>query len=249
MGRPEQHDNESLPDYAPRVVRRDLASPPPAALASPTGTSSYQLSALSAASPSNRDWLATLQELQYNLTALADAKAPHAQTRMHVVSSPFVRRLFSSRSLRSSRKVAVKGKRDAESGLDYQARTQRIRVLEELILAGMRRLATIHPEPTSQTEWALRADAFARAMMTGSSADATLESMYRDVSSGIKKPQSDEGYERETVLEGFMKAFLILLLIPVTLAGALVAAFFALFYATGKIFTEICHALTFGKFK
>ncbi len=187
--------------------------------------------------PSNdKDWVETLRELQTNLNELKQAK----RTPFFSTANPVLRKAtnFSSFS-RGKRSKKGKEPADADLGsineqLEDQERLQNIRVHEQLILEGMRRLARTHPEPTTQAEWASRADNFSR----------TLEE--------AKKAGKDtlESTEEDSILADIGKGLALLVLAPLgALSAAVVFASGSILFGTGKLIVGIGHAMTFGKLK
>lgn len=85
------------------------------------------------------EWHIALRELQNNLSALNQARCfdtfPKSDRRR------FLKSLFNSKSVRPK---GAQGPQIKESDIEHQARGQRIRVLEELVLSGMRMLARTH---------------------------------------------------------------------------------------------------------
>lgn len=178
------------------------------------------------------EWQATLQELQNNLTALRDAR--HGPPLLGHSSSRFMRNLFSSSSFRSKRM-----RHGRKTALELHEDAQRVRVLEELVLTGMRKLARIHPDPNVQAEWNSRADQFARAM---GSSDGALAASDADRFAAAEK-------DKESILEGITKGLIVLFMAPVALAGAVVFTAGAMLFGSGKFIIGLGHLMTFGKFK
>ncbi|KLO18316.1 hypothetical protein SCHPADRAFT_993735 [Schizopora paradoxa] len=224
------------PDYDPATApNRD---------ASGNFSPSQQSTSLPLASPSqtqlnDKDWVETLRELQTNLKDLKQAK----NTPFMSTSNPLIRKGINFSTFSSGKKSKKKSKNGTvaegddlgsiTAQIEDQERLQNIRVHEQLVLEGMRRLARTHPDPASQAEWASRAENFSRALeeakRTGN--DAAVEA------------------EEETVMGDIGKGLKLLVLVPVALGAATVFATGALFYGTGKLIVGIGHAMTFGKMR
>jgi len=191
-------------------------------------------------SSNSENWVDTLRELQTNLKALKEAK----RTSYFSMSNPYVHKAMAPfiRNKRSSRKRSSangKGPEDADLSsiseqLEDQERVQNIRVHEQLVLEGMRRLARTHPDPTAQTDWAARAENFAR----------TLEEAKKSGKDG-----SPESTEEDSIMKDIGKGLALIALTPVALAGACIFASGAIMYGTGKLIVGIGHAMTFGKMR
>lgn len=101
---------------------------------------------------------------------------------------------------------------------NWKGDPKRVKATEELVIAAMRRLASIHPDPAIQGEWNERADKF---------------------STGEEK-------EKEGIAEGVGKGVAILLVTPFALAGGAVFAAGAMVYGIGKIVVGLGNVLTLG---
>jgi hypothetical protein len=107
--------------------------------------------------------------------------------------------------------------REAKASNDPDA----IRLAENLVVAAMRRVAQIHPDPEERQHWMQRATDFVEA--------------------------DDKG--KEHILEGLGKGLLILLATPFAVAAGAVFAAGAIVYGAGKVIGGIGQVLTFGKLK
>lgn len=178
---------------------------------------------------SDGEWHETLRELQNNLSALNQARrfnTFHRGSRRR-----FLKSLFNSYSF----KKGAQEPQIKESDIESQTRVQRIHVLEELVLSGMRKLARIHPEPEARLDWQTRADEFAAAIRKGASTGTFEEFIAND-----KK--------KESILEGLAKGLVLLCMTPVAVAGVAVFSIGAMTYGLGKVVVSIGHVMTFGKF-
>lgn len=182
------------------------------------------------------EWFLVLQDVQTNINSLRALKGKNAgnslltraDSMFNTNIAPF------AQSMLSKKHKGVPGARDVgENGL--LSRQQEIRIHEELILAGMRRLAAIHPDAVQRAEWGLREAQFARALETGEGGSAALE--------------AEAENKKETVLAGIGKGLGIIVLTPVVLAGATLFGAGAICYGTGKFLVGLGHAATCGKFR
>lgn len=174
--------------------------------------------AIHISSATQAEWFETLRELQANLTDLRAARGKMFKLRRFTLS-------FAPQSWRSHRLLRV------EESL------RELRVLEELVLAGMHRLAQIHPDPIVQTEWGSRADEFSRSMYSNES-DGVDEEGGNIALSGTEDASDNdlEGAragrfkrrasrlamksEDDSILMSLLKGVGILICTPIALAGA-----------------------------
>ncbi|KLO18315.1 hypothetical protein SCHPADRAFT_899929 [Schizopora paradoxa] len=191
--------------------------------------------AMSAGGPPE-EWFLVLQDVQSNINSLRALKGRTAGSNLLTKADS----LFNTRiapfaqSMLSKKHKGVPGARDVgENGL--LSRQQEIRIHEELILAGMRRLAAIHPDSVQRAEWGLREAQFARALESGEGGSAALE--------------AEKEKEKETILAGIAKGLGIIVVTPVILAGATLFGAGAIFYGTGKFLVGLGHMATCGKFR
>lgn len=186
------------------------------------------------------EWVQTLQDLQRNLATLDDIKRSDRATAQSGSSMIFMQSLFTSSSFRSRRAVRVKN-----AQLLHQDYVQRARVLEELILHGMRKLAHIHPDPAARSEWSARSEQFANVL----SRNRELAPNGIPLSDLAASELESNEKEKESILEGLGKGLAILLMTPFLVAGAALFASGALMYGVGKTIVGLGHLFTFGKLK
>ncbi|EJD00145.1 uncharacterized protein FOMMEDRAFT_159791 [Fomitiporia mediterranea MF3/22] len=230
--------NEDKHSSAPTLVQQPAVAPVGVA----SCAASVRSRAISAATEA--EWYETLRELQENLTDLRRARK--RTSRLATIS-----------------RVTPQCLRPRNHGVDESAREAR--VLEELVLAGMRRLAIIHPDPLVQAEWDSRAEQFSRSMHyddDGTAADEGAialdgaESVAAGDLEGARAQRSGRRIarlvardEKDTMLMGLAKGVGILLFTPVALAGAGVFGAGVMLYASGKIVVELGHMMTFGRLR
>ncbi|OCB87257.1 hypothetical protein A7U60_g5584 [Sanghuangporus baumii] len=137
-----------------------------------------------------------------------------------------------------------------------------VRVLEELVLAGMQRLSRIHSDPLVQAEWDSRAEVFSRSLrVLNGGADAEGSIALNDaevvVTAGSEGARGQRfrhraarllaPSEKDTIMMGITRGFAILLCTPVIFAGAAVFSVGAMLYGSGKIIIGLGHVATCGK--
>ena len=190
------------------------------------------------------DWHATLRSLQANLKELHRAKrrarfrARFADRLMRRVrSTVFARRTGAAEDSNSD--IETQGS-VALDVVDQESRAQSIRVLEELVLADMRKLVHIHPDPIMQVEWAARSDRFAEALAHADSGSAGM---------GYDLATLDLETRRESIFFDIAKGFGLLVLTPVALALAALFGAGAILYGVGKLISGLGHLLTLGRFR
>lgn len=224
----------SIDKSAPAWAEQQQDTPPLYALPqNATTTPSHMVVTISPLPPhqpvSESEWHNTLVELQNNLAALNQARCFnkfHKSDRRR-----FLKSLFNSKSFRKG----AQEPKNKESDIERQARVQRIRVLEELVLSGMRKLARIHPEPEARMDWHTRAEEFATTIRKDDSTGSFEEFIAND-----KK--------KESILEGLAKGLVLLFMTPIALGGIVVFGTGAMIYGLGKVVVTIGHVMTFGKF-
>lgn len=198
-------------------------------------------------SATQAEWFETLRELQANLTDLRAARGKMFKFRRFTLSC-------APRSWRSHRLLRV------EESL------RELRVLEELVLAGMHRLAQIHPDPIVQAEWGSRADEFSRSMYSNE-VDGMDEEGGNIALSGAEEASANdlEGAragrfkrrasrlamksEDDSILMSLLKGVGILICTPIALAGAAAFGGGVMLYGCGKVIVGLGHMMTFGKLR
>jgi len=162
------------------------------------------------------EWQATLHQLKVNLAALREAEKSPTMSPF-LIPSAFVQSLFQSKA-----KVEASRRGAEAASSNTQDRQERIRMLQGLIIGGMLKLASIHPDPSVKAEWNGRA---------------------AEVKETFDNPNATEA-EKESVLEGIGKGVGILLITPFLLVGGAIFTVGAVLGGVGKTLSGIGRVIT-----
>lgn len=182
------------------------------------------------------EWIVALQDVQTNINSLRALKGTNmgndlltkADSLFNTNFAPFAQKVLSKKHR------GVPGGRNVDEN-GFLGRQQEIRIHEELILAGMRRLAAIHPDAVQRADWGLREAQFSRALETGEG--------------GIEALDGEKEKKKESILAGISKGLGIIVLTPVVLSGAVLFGAGAIAYGTGKFLVGLGHVATCGKLR
>jgi len=200
---------------------------------------SYFRTPSSPITPPEHEWETTLRDLQRNLSDL-DAARQSRGRRSHNLVARLIHVLFSTSSFL-----------DADSGLgreadlEWQESSNRVRVQEELVLMGMRKLSRLHPSKTERRLWYTRANKVEHTMKTNAEVQTSWTYMPVVIMSeklGVLRRR------QESALEGLMKGFLILFLVPFAGLYGSIYLMGALLFAMRRILFGFVHVFTFGRF-
>lgn len=200
---------------------------------------SYTRSPPSPITPLGQDCEATLRDLQRNLSDL-DAARQSRGRRSHNLIARLIHVLFSTSSFL-----------DADSGLgreadlEWQESANRVRVQEELVLLGMRKLSRVHPSKTERRLWLARADKIERTMKTSAEVQTSWTNMPVVI---MSERLGVLGRRQESSLEGLIKGFIILFLAPFAGLYGCLYLIGALLFAIRRILFGFVHVFTFGRF-